>query len=148
MLETIGGLPLHPLIVHAAVVLVPLTALGAVLMAVSARFSRRFGVLVVIVGVLGAVTSWIARVSGGTLAQSVPVTAEHSEWGHRMPQAAIALGVLTLVFWLFDRGIPGNRRRPWWLIVLAVVLVVVAVITLLMTIATGHSGAESVWGGN
>lgn len=145
-MDSIGGLPLHPLIVHAAVVLVPLTAVGAILMAVFPRFSRRFGVLVVIVGGIGALSAWLARVTGGTLAQSVPVTAEHSEWGHRMPQVAIALGVLTLVFWLFDRGIPGNRRRPWWLIVLGVVLVVVSLVAVYFTILTGHSGAESVWG--
>lgn len=146
MPETIAGLPLHPLVVHAAVILVPLTALGAILMALFPRFSRRFGVLVVIVGIIGAVSAWIARVSGGTLATSVPVTAEHSEWGHRMPLAAAALAVLTIVFWLFDRGIPGNRRRPWWLIVLGVVLVVVSLVAVYFTIVTGHSGAESVWG--
>lgn len=145
MPETIAGLPLHPLIVHAAVVLVPLTAIGAVLMALWPRFSRRFGVLVVIVGLVAAASSWLARVSGGTLAESVGVTQEHSEWGHRMPVAAAVLGALTLVFWLVDRGIPGNRRRPWWLIIMAVVLVLIAILATYLTIATGHSGAEAVW---
>jgi cell division protein FtsW (lipid II flippase) len=141
----IGGLPLHPLIVHAAVVLVPLAAVGAVLMALWPRFSRRFGVLVVIVAVIAALSSWLARVSGGTLAETVQVTEEHSELGHRMPIAAIALAVIVLIFWLFDRGIPGNRRRPWWLVVLAVVLVVIAVAATYVTVLTGHSGAEAVW---
>lgn len=146
-MDSIAGLPLHPLIVHAAVVLVPLTAVGAILMALWPRFSRRFGVLIVIVGVIGALSAWLARVTGGTLAETVTVTAEHSEWGHRMPLAAIGLAVLTLVFWLFDRGIPGNRSRPWWLIVLAVILVIAAILTVYLTVATGHSGAEAVWEG-
>ena len=147
VLETIAGLPVHPLIVHAAVVLVPLAAIGAVLMAASVRFSKRFGVVVSITAVVGAVASMLARISGGTLALQVEASQEHMDLGHQMPIASIALAVLTVVVWLFDRGIPGNRRRPWWLVLLVVLLAVTAVVATYLTVMTGHSGAESVWMG-
>ncbi len=147
MPDTIAGLPLHPLVVHAAVVLVPLTSIGAVLMALWPRFSRRFGVLVVIVAGAALVSTVVAKQSGEALARQVGVTEQHMELGGRMPLVAAALAVLTVVFWLFDRGIPGNRRRPWWLVVLAVILVVVALGAIYLTILTGHSGAEAVWVG-
>lgn len=145
--DTIAGLPLHPLVVHAAVVLVPLTAVGAVLMAIWPRFSRRFGVLVVVIAGVALVASVVAKESGEHLARQVGISEQHMELGDRMPLAAAALAVLTVVFWLFDRGIPGNRRRPWWLVVLAVILVVVALGAIYLTILTGHSGAEAVWVG-
>lgn len=40
---TLFGLPLHPLVVHAAVVLLPLAALGAIVIAVSERARKRYG---------------------------------------------------------------------------------------------------------
>ena len=41
------GLPLHPLVVHAAVVLIPRASLGALAVVVSSRARERFGWLTV-----------------------------------------------------------------------------------------------------
>ena len=41
--DLVFGLPLHPLAVHAAVVLVPLVALAALVMTYLPSFSRRYG---------------------------------------------------------------------------------------------------------
>ena len=46
-LETLFGLPAHPLIVHAAVVLVPLAAIGTIVIAVSAKARLHIGWIVV-----------------------------------------------------------------------------------------------------
>ena len=55
----INGLPLHPLVVHAAVVLIPLTGLLALVMVLIPRFSYRFGPLILVLGWLAAVAlSW------------------------------------------------------------------------------------------
>ena len=53
--------------------------------------------------------------------------------------------VLGLVFWLVDRGIPGNKPRPGWLIVYAIVLFAASIFAIYWTIRVGHSGAEAVW---
>lgn len=145
LLDTVFGLPVHPLVVHAAVVLIPLAAVGAILMAVWSSFSRRFGVIVVILAGLGAGAAFVAKASGEQLATRVGEPEAHAELGEVMPLIAAVFFVLVLAFWLFDRGIPGNRTRPAWLIVLAVVLVVASLVAIGWTIRVGHSGAEATW---
>ena len=145
LLDTVGGVPVHPLVVHAAVVLVPLAALGSALMALWRAFSRRFGVLVVIAAGAGAATAFLARASGEQLAERVGTPQPHAELGETLPWFALALFALVLVFWLFDRGVPANRSRPGWLVAVAVLLVVVAAAALAWTVRTGHSGAEATW---
>lgn len=147
LLDTVAGLPMHPLIVHGAVVLVPLAALGLMLMAVRPSFSRRFGVLIVIVAGVAAVTAFAAKLSGEELAERVGTPAIHAELGNVLPLIALGLFVLGLVFWLVDRGIPGNKPRPGWLVVFAIVLVLAAALAIFWTIRVGHSGAEVTWGG-
>lgn len=144
-LDTIAGLPVHALVVHAAVVLVPLAAVGAVLMAFWPAFSRRFGVLVVLVAAGGAGAAVVAKLSGEQLAERVGTPEQHAELGDVLPLFAIALFVLVLILWLFDRGIPMNRKRPVWLVGLAVLVVIAAVAALLWTFRVGHSGAEATW---
>ena len=145
LFDTVGGIPVHALVVHAVVVLVPLAALGAVLMAVRPAFSRRFGSLVVIIAGIGAAASLVAKESGEQLALRVGEPDPHVELGDVMPLFASGLLVLVLVFWLFDRGIPANRSRPAWLVVLAVVMVIGAVAATWWTIRVGDSGAKAVW---
>ena len=138
---------MHPLIVHGAVVLVPLAALGLMLMAVRPAFSRRFGVLIVIVAGIGALASVAAKLSGEELAERVGTPEVHAELGDVMPLVALGLFVLGLVFWLVDRGIPGNKPRPGWLVVFAILLVVAPAFAIYWTIRVGHSGAEVTWAG-
>lgn len=44
------GLPLHPLVVHATVIFVPLAALGALLMVFVGRLRERYAGLVMLLG--------------------------------------------------------------------------------------------------
>src|SRR4051794_8968001 len=68
----IGGLPLHPLVVHAAVTLVPLAALGAWALALvtSWRWLTRWVALLASLGAVVAV--YVARTSGKSLLKSRP----------------------------------------------------------------------------
>lgn len=145
LFDTVFGLPVHPLVVHAAVVLIPLTALGAILMVVRSSFSRRFGSLVVILGFLAAGAAFVAKESGEALAERVGTPEQHAELGDVMPFIAVGLFVVLLVFWLFDRGIPANRTRPGWLIALGVLLVLVSLFAVYWTVRVGHTGAVAVW---
>lgn len=146
LFDTVFGLPVHAIVVHAVVVLVPLAALGAILIAVRPSWSRRFGILVVVAAGIGAASSVVAKESGEQLAARVGVPAAHVELGDVMPLIAGVLFVAVTVFWLFDRGIPANRPRPAWLIALAVVVVIAALVAIVWTVRVGHSGAEAVWG--
>jgi drug/metabolite transporter (DMT)-like permease len=146
LLDTFSGLPVHALVVHAVVVLVPLAALGGIIMAVWRSFSRRFAPLVVIVAGMAAGSALVAKESGEKLATRLgggPPT--HMQLGTWMPIIAGALFILILVYWLVDRGIPLNRPRPLWLKLLGVALIVVALFAIFWTVRVGHTGSEAVW---
>lgn len=144
-LQDLLGLPLHPLVVHAVVVLIPLSAVGAVLAAVWPGFSRRYGALLVILTWIATVSAWLAEESGEQLAREVGVPSAHVLAAEPLPPTAFAFAVVMTVFWLFDRGVPGNRTRPWWLRLLSMALVVVAVIAIVLAVRAGHTGAAAVW---
>jgi hypothetical protein len=141
--ETIFGLPTHPLVVHAVVVLLPLAALGGLIMGLSARFSVRFGPLVVAVAAAGVVSAFVARISGEELAEVVSVSQVHVQAGTLLPFGALIFFVLVLALWLLDRR--GRREIPSQ--ILAVLVIVAAVLLIAWVIRAGHSGAESVWQG-
>ena len=143
--DTIGGLPVHALVVHASVVLLPLTGLGAVLISLKPAWARRFGIIVVLVGLVALVSTVVAKESGETLAARVGLPEPHAELGDRLPLFAAVLFVLVTILWLIDRGIPGNRRRPVWGMGLAALVVVVSIITIWWTFRVGDSGARAVW---
>jgi hypothetical protein len=84
LFDTIGGLPVHSLVVHAVVVLVPLVALGAILMAFWPSFSRRFGTLIVVVAAGAAAATVVAKESGEQLAGRVGSPEPHVDLGSRM----------------------------------------------------------------
>jgi len=146
VLDTVFGLPIHTLVVHAAVVLLPLAALGAFIMGFSARFSRRFGPLVVAVAAAGVVAAFISRGSGEELAARVGNPEVHAQVGNLLPFIALGMFVVVLALWLLDRSLPGTRpQRGLGVQILGVVVIAAALITTGWTIRTGHTGAESVW---
>lgn len=143
MPETLAGLPLHPLVVHAVVVLLPLSALGAILLVAVPRWRRGGGPLVLIGLALSAGAAWVAKESGETLAAEVGLPQEHAEWGDRLVPIALALLVAFAAWWLrARRGIRGTLTA-----IAAIVTVTVSLAAVGATILTGHSGAEAVWGG-
>jgi uncharacterized membrane protein len=145
-LDTMFGLPIHPLVVHFVVVLVPLTAIGAVVMALRPSFSRRFGVVIVVIGLLGLLGAVISRMSGETLSSRIGYPEPHATLGDVFPAILAVFTAVLVVFWLFDRGVPGNRARPIWLKVMAALLILVSLFALWWNIRVGHSGAEATWG--
>jgi hypothetical protein len=55
------GLPAHPLVVHAAVVLVPLAALAFVATGWRAAWRQAYYLPIMLLAVAGSVASWIAK---------------------------------------------------------------------------------------
>ncbi|WP_086818762.1 DUF2231 domain-containing protein [Allokutzneria sp. NRRL B-24872] len=158
-LTTIDGLPLHPLVVHAVVVLLPLAAVSAILIALRPAWRRRFGWPVLAVTVLGAASVPVAAFSGDQLNAALgggnPVIAEHSARASVLLPLAIGFAVVTLVLVLSGRVADreadptDSRARVWRLISVAaaVLTVVLAVGTTVQVVRTGHSGSSAVWDG-
>lgn len=141
---TLFGLPLHPLVVHAAVVLLPLAALGAIVIAVSARARKRFGWPVVIGAITAAGAAVGARVTGESLAGGTTggtgALATHMTWGLLAPWFAGGLAVATLLLVL-----GGSSSRPLR-ITMSLLAVIAALAGLAVIVIVGHSGSTSVWG--
>lgn len=141
---SVFGLPLHPLVVHAAVVLVPLAAFGGLAVVASGRARERYGWLAVAFAVAAAGSAIVAKLSGEALAATLGAPSlvdVHRTWGEVVPYPAVALAVaLPAALVLRARWRPG-----WW--VAAVVVALSAVAALVLVVLTGHSGAVAVWGG-
>jgi uncharacterized membrane protein len=142
----INGLPLHPLVVHAAVVFGPLAALTAILYVAlpGRRTQLRWPMLALAVVATGAIL--VAYFTGQNLLserpelESSPAVQTHEKRGEQLFWVTIAFGVVALVAaWLSTRT--GALR-----VVLDVLLVLGAVAVLLLVIRSGDSGARAVWG--
>lgn len=166
-LSSVGGVPIHPLVVHAAVILVPLSALLALPVALRATWRRRFGWPVVIVAVLAWPAIPASVMSGRELAEDTygaelgGLIAEHERLGEQLPLISglfvlatvllVALGTLGDRWWLTapsDSGAAG-QTPPWWrlgLAALAVAVVGMGIWTVVQVTLVGHLGAESTWG--
>ncbi len=144
MFDTIAGLPLHPLVVHAVIVLLPLACLGAVAIAVVPAWNHRFGVLVVGCALVATVAAVGAKQSGEALASRVGVPAEHQAVARWIPVVAGLLLVAVGVLWWLERGRAGGRTPAVRLV--AALTVAAALVALGWVVVAGHSGATAVWG--
>jgi MFS family permease len=116
---TIGGLPAHPLIVHAVVVLLPLAALGTLAVAARPRWRRNLGVPVFLVALVGVAAVPLATETGeqlqGLLGGGGPLVEVHEQRAdHLLPYAVLFLVLLlaTLVLGrLADRAAAASQQE-------------------------------------
>lgn len=141
----IFGLPLHPLIVHAAVVLVPLAALGALLVVAIPWVRTRYGGLTALFAVAATGSALAARFTGPALATELGLAgsariARHQAYGLWMPWPVLLL-LVALVAYLW-----AQARGPKALVAISgVVTVLASLISLVLIGLTGHAGATAVW---
>lgn len=164
MPDFIGGLPLHPLVVHFVVVLIPVSVLGAVLTAVWPAVRRRFGWLVVAAAGAGFALTPVATTSGDFLESRIgtnPRIREHAELGDLLVWWALALflavGALMVLHQRAERAgkaEPGDgggvatrtgRGTTVAVLVAAVLTVGVGVGAGVHTYRVGDAGARLVW---
>jgi hypothetical protein len=154
----IAGLPLHPLVVHAAVVLIPLAVLLVIAFAIwpRHRWATRWPAAALTVAAFGS--AWVARLSGDALLESRPELArlveDHAERGELLSLLVTAFAVVAaLGFW--SLGGPsalasGRGARESRVValdkVLPAVLVLAGVAVLVLAVLVGDSGARAVWG--
>lgn len=142
----INGLPAHALLVHLVVVLLPLTAVAAIVVSAWPAAQRKLTFLVPAGAMIGALAVPITTRAGEDLAEKLgnpPFIEKHENFGDMVLPWAVALAVTTLAQWLYLRR-EGAATVPR--IVLAVAVVVAAVGTATIVALTGDSGAQAVWG--
>ena len=161
MPNSILGLPAHPLIVHAVVVLVPLAALLGGASAVSTRFRHWARYATPVVSLVALAMVPLASETGEGLERSVPHSAlveQHAELADSLLPLTVGVTAVALVQWWLHRrslvvGDPpagegtgrGSSRQRTLSAAVAVVALLVSVGTLVQVGRIGHSGAKAVW---
>jgi uncharacterized membrane protein len=142
----IWDLPAHPLIVHAPVVLIPITAFLSIFMVANRRLSQRFGPLILVIAGLGAASAFAAAQTGKSLQETLGYqVVEHANFGDRVWWFSIATFLTLLGLWLIDRSSRRSRRLDGNL--LAIAVLAFAGLATYWVIRAGHTGAELVWAG-
>jgi uncharacterized membrane protein len=152
--DLINGVPVHPLVVHAVVVLLPLSILGTVLIAVRPAWRATYGPVVVVLAAIATVLVPVATSSGEALQKRVGDPGKHAQLGDQLLWFALPLLVLVLALVVWDRvrrrqletGAREARRGARIGTVLAVLAVLAAVAAGVQVYRVGDSGARAVWG--
>jgi hypothetical protein len=161
----VGGLPLHPLVVHLVVVFVPLAAVSGWALALlpSWRWLLRWVALAAAAGALVAV--FVARLSGEDLLEARPfLTSEqssvrdtlelHQSRADVLTVIVVALAVTVVVAFVLlpaptglASGRMGHAGRDDRRLVLAliVLLMVLGALAIVWAVLTGDAGARAVW---
>lgn len=144
--DTIDGLPVHPLVVHAAVVLLPLSSLALLAVIFVRRWRRPYALLAVAGTVIGTGAAAISVLSGRELAAHVGTPDRHAQLGTLLAIVATALSLAALGWWASQRRATTETdsvatRVLGWLTAALVAA------TLTLTVLVGHSGAQAAWGG-
>ncbi|MDQ1246264.1 MAG: hypothetical protein QG597_632 [Actinomycetota bacterium] len=98
MPETINGLPLHPLVVHAAVVLVPLTLVLSILILLRQSWRRSLGWWAVLLAGTAVVTTALAKETGEGLAEVLGEPIRHASLGDGLPYFAAAMFLMLTAY--------------------------------------------------
>lgn len=145
LLDLFLGIPVHPLVVHAAVVLLPLAALAVIALVVVTRLRAPLAWPTLILLVVATASAVLARFSGEHLMDRVGDPGGHAAWGTWLPVAA---GVLLLVGggWLVmiarrTQSARGGAATT----VLGALAALISVAVIGLTVLTGHSGSVAAW---
>jgi hypothetical protein len=149
-INTLFGLPAHPLIVHAAVVLLPIAAIGLIVVALVPKSRRHYAPVVFGLALLATIAVGLAQQSGESLEGSVQRTElvrEHTEQGQTVLPWAIALTVVAAAVAAepYLRGRLGKVPPNAVAGVLIAASLVAGIGATWTVIDVGHSGAKSVW---
>ncbi|MBF4766867.1 hypothetical protein ISU10_03680 [Nocardioides agariphilus] len=155
MFDLFNGLPVHALVVHAVVVLLPLACLGTLAIAVKPAWRERYGVLVVACAAAATVLIPVATSSGEALEHRVGNPGEHAEMGDQLIWFAIPLLLLSAALVWLDRrkrtagAVPDatteSKQRTMTRTV-AVLAIIAALATSVQVYRVGDTGARAAWG--
>ncbi len=157
-----NGLPVHVLLVHFVVIVVPLAALCTVLAAFWPAARRRLGVVTPIIALAALISVPITTEAGEWLQARVGRTdlvAAHAAIGKTLLPWAAATFLFAAIQWFWFRfvtapdakfaaRVPGTTARLVITVALAIIVVVLAVGSVITVVQIGESGARAIWTGS
>ena len=149
IVDTFNGLPLHPLVVHAAVIVTPVAALLALAL-IRPSWRQRLRWPAAIAVAVAWLLVWLARASGEALQQAIGEQLKgtsagkaldlHIQFADKLNYVLFTLLVVVVLFaWLLPK-----LARPAGAVG-AVVIAVLAVMVIALVAQTGEQGAKTVW---
>jgi hypothetical protein len=160
MLEEFMGVPTHPLLIHAAVVFIPLLALLAAAYAVVPFVRPHVRWVLGVLALVTPIAALLAKLSGdaffrrmqerGTVTPDfVPVIQNHQDLGTMTLYVTIVLGLvsLALAYVIPPRIAGGAGTSRTTSLVLGALTVLAAAVSLYYVVRTGDAGAKAVWTG-
>ena len=154
-----NGLPLHILLVHFVVIVVPLAALCVVLSAVWPAARRRLGVVTPIIALSALISVPITVQAGEALEELVKENSLleiHTEMGDTLLPWAVGLFLVSVVQWCwyhyfanrnarFAGQVTSSTRRVAVTAALAVLVAATAAGSCVTVFQIGESGARASW---
>jgi glycine/D-amino acid oxidase-like deaminating enzyme len=168
-MDTLFGLPAHPLLVHIPIVLLPLAAIGVVVMLIRPAWHRRYRWVVLGMGIAGALGATLAAQAGEELENRIVAVEgreaaasweHHANLGETARNFALLFMFVLIVFvfvpWWLERrasrsasliesAAAANRNMRVLTIAVSALVVLAAVGTVVTIVQAGHTGSESVW---
>jgi hypothetical protein len=154
--NTILGIPAHPLLIHAAVVFIPLLVVGAIVYAAWPPYHARITWAVLALAVVAPFAALFAKLSGQDLRNQLIARhltspellgkiAVHNSYGNKAFWWTLALGIITLALLAYYRraGTSSTAVRAG----ATAVTVIVGAIVGYYVFKTGDTGAHIVWQG-
>src|SRR4051794_33449524 len=137
MFDTVFGVPLHPLVVHATVVVVPLAALTSVLAVAWPRFRRWFGWGSPVVAALALALDPLSTQSGESLEHALPHSSlieQHAHLADGLLPWLIGLFLTSAAYYWWKRSRDQDGRGHNWVLLITAPLVVVAAVGTLVEV--------------
>ncbi|MBB2890118.1 DUF2231 domain-containing protein [Flexivirga oryzae] len=140
----IGGLPAHPLLVHAAVVLLPLAAICTILHSVWPAARARLGIVPTLLAALCTALVPVTVAAGHALADQLggtagnPLLQRHEQLADQILPWSIALTVVALGNWVWRRY--GATLSARW------ARLGIPAVTIVAVVRAGDAGAHATWG--
>jgi glucan phosphoethanolaminetransferase (alkaline phosphatase superfamily) len=151
-INSLFGLPAHPLVVHAAVVMLPLAAILTLVVAIWPGSRKWWAPLALGLAFVSTFAVGLAQQSGEQLQEQVKNTQlvrDHAAMGQTVFPWAVAVTIMAAIVVAIE---PLSRRYPNTKlkgrgahIALVVVTAVVASGAMYTIIQVGHSGAKATW---
>jgi hypothetical protein len=139
--DTVLGLPVHALVVHGVVVLLPLMAIITAVVACVPRWRARAAWPVAVIDGGMVAMTLVARQSGEALQKRLggQIAQEHAALGKNLIWFAFAMFLASLAVALVRRSPKATLG--------GVLAVAASIFTIWWTIRVGHTGADALWKG-
>jgi hypothetical protein len=146
MFDTVFGLPMHVLLVHATVVSLPAAALVSVAVVVRPAWRARFAAGVAALNVAMLALTFVTVRAGLTFFERLDrigvaeVAKRHRDLGNILLWIVVAFAVASVALWAVQRA-----GQPALTTVVAALVVLLGGATAVQTLLVGHSGSTAVW---